>query len=120
MKKSLVALAVFAVSGGAMAQSSVTLYGVADAWIGQTSTTNAAGTKLKQNKIDSGGFNGSRLGFKGTEDLGGGLKAVFTAEDGYDISTGTSLQGGALFGRQAFVGLAGGFGQVTLGRHYTA
>jgi len=118
MKKNLIALAVLAASGVAMAQSTVTLYGVADAWIGQTSSTNAAGVKVKQTKIDSGAFNGSRWGLKGAEDLGGGMKAVFTLESGFDISNGSV--GSVLFGRQAFVGLESGFGSVTLGRQYTA
>ena len=119
MKKSLIALAVLAASGAAMAQSSVTLYGVADAWVGQTSTT-TAGVKVKQTEVGDGGFNGSRWGLKGSEDLGGGLKAIFTLESGFDISNGRSAQGGVLFGRQAFVGLQGGFGAVTLGRQYSA
>lgn len=119
MKKSLIALAVLAASGAAMAQSSVTLYGVADAWVGQTSTT-TAGVKVKQTEVGDGGFNGSRWGLKGSEDLGGGLKAIFTLESGFDISNGKSSQGGVLFGRQAFVGLQGGFGAVTLGRQYSA
>lgn len=119
MKKSLIALAVLAASGAAMAQSSVTLYGVADAWVGQTSTT-TAGVKVKQTEVGDGGFNGSRWGLKGSEDLGGGLKAIFTLESGFDISTGKSGQGGILFGRQAFVGVEGGFGAVTLGRQYSA
>lgn len=119
MKKSFIALAVLAASGAAMAQSSVTLYGVADAWIGQTSNTDAAGLKVKQTKIDSGGFNGSRWGLKGSEDLGNGLKAIFTLESGFDIDNGAGSKDG-LFNRQAFVGLQGGFGALTLGRQYTA
>lgn len=119
MKKSLIALAVLAASSAAMAQSTVTLYGVADAWVGQTSTTDANGLKVKQTKIDSGGFNGSRWGLKGSEDLGGGLKAIFTLESGFNIDTGAGSTDG-LFNRQAFVGLQGGFGAVTLGRQYTA
>jgi predicted porin len=119
MKKSLIALAVIAASGAAMAQSSVTLYGIADVWVGQTSTT-TAGVKVKQTKVDDGGFNASRWGLKGSEDLGGGLKAVFTLESGFDISTGKSELSNTLFSRQAFVGVEGGFGAVTLGRQYSA
>jgi predicted porin len=70
--------------------------------------------------LDSGGLNGSRFGFRGSEDLGGGLKANFQLENGYNIDTGTQAQGGLLFGRQAFVGLSGGFGEVRLGRQYSA
>ena len=124
MKKTLIALAALgAMAGVAHAQSSVTLYGIADAWLGQTSSkTTTAGVEVKQpsqTKIDSGGLNGSRWGLRGSEDLGGGLKAVFQLESGFDISTGANTQG-VLFGRQAFVGLSGGFGTVSLGRQYTA
>ncbi len=120
MKKTLIALAALGAMASVHAQSSVTLYGMADVWLGQTSSTNAAGTKLTQTKIDSGGFNGSRFGLKGAEDLGGGLKAIFQFESGFDLSTGASTQGGKLFGRQAYAGLQGGFGAVTLGRQYSA
>lgn len=124
MKKTLIALAALgAMAGVAHAQSSVTLYGIADVWLGQTSSkTTTAGVEVKQpsqTAINSGGLNGSRWGLRGSEDLGGGLKAVFQLESGFDISTGANTQG-ALFGRQAFVGLSGGFGTVSLGRQYTA
>jgi predicted porin len=119
MKKSLVALAMLAASS-AFAQSSVTLYGVADAWLGQTSVTISPGAAVKQIKLDSGGYNGSRWGLRGSEDLGGGLKANFQVESGFDVSTGASGQGGLLFGRQAYVGLSGGFGAINFGRQYTA
>ena len=116
MKKSLIALAVLAASGAAMAQSSVTLYGIADVWVGRTSVTNAAGVKTNTSKLDSGGLGSSRLGFKGTEDLGGGLKAVFALEQAVGLDTGA----GGTFNRQSYVGLAGGFGQVTFGNTWTA
>jgi predicted porin len=118
MKKFLVALATLAAST-AFAQSSVTLYGVADAWFGQTSQTFGTAAAVKQIKIDSGGYNGSRWGLRGSEDLGGGLKANFQIESGFGIDTGASAQG-ALFGRQAYVGLSGGFGAINFGRQYTA
>lgn len=116
MKKSLIALAVLAASGAAMAQSSVTLYGIADVWVGRTSVTTAAGVKTNTSVLQSGGLGGSRLGFKGTEDLGGGLKAVFALEQGVAVDTGA----GGTFNRQSYVGLAGGFGQVTFGNTWTA
>jgi predicted porin len=132
MKKSLVALAVLAAAGAASAQSSVTLYGVADAWVGSAKRQNTVVTTVTptgpqyslastkgQTLQDSGGLNGSRWGLRGSEDLGGGLKANFQIESGFDISTGAGLQG-ALFGRQAWVGLGGGFGEVRLGRQYSA
>src|SRR5690606_10200795 len=114
MKKSLLALAVLGTfSGAALAQSSVTIYGVADAGIAYTDNGNPAG---EQWSVESGQQSGSRLGFKGTEDLGGGLSAIFTLESGFNLDNGTSAQGGRLFGRQAWVGLNGGFGTVKLGR----
>jgi predicted porin len=61
----------------------------------------------------------SRWGLRGSEDLGGGLRAVFTLESGFGPDTGASGQGGRLFGRQALVGLSGGWGTVSLGRQYT-
>lgn len=119
MKKSLIALAVLAASGAAMAQSSVTLYGVADAFVGSNKVeTNGVGQR--QNVVNSSGVNGSRWGLKGTEDLGNGLKALFVLESGFSIDNGASAQNGALFSRQAFVGLNGNFGTVSLGRQYSA
>ncbi|MFN7122965.1 MAG: porin [Hydrogenophaga sp.] len=108
MKKTLIALAVLAASSAAMAQSSVTLYGIADAGIFKDKGQSA--------DMRSGGLNSSRLGFKGTEDLGGGLSAIFQLEQGIDLTSGAASG----FGRQAYVGLAGGFGTVKLGNVYTA
>ena len=123
MKKTLIALAALtSIAGVAHAQSSVTLYGLADANVGSYSdTTRTAGvsTKTTNTKIDSGGMNTSRFGMRGVEDLGGGLKAVFALEGGINVDTGAT-NSGSLFGRQAFVGVDGGFGTVTLGRHLTA
>lgn len=114
MKKSLVALAVLAASGASFAQSTVTVYGIADIFLGSTSGTNA----VSQTVLNDGGVSGSRWGLKGSEDLGGGLKANFLLENGFDISTGAA--GGALFNRQAYVGFSGGFGEVKLGNVFTA
>jgi predicted porin len=119
MKKTLIALAVLAASGAAMAQSSVTLYGVADVWLG-SSKVEVGGVGNRQNVIETSGVNGSRWGLKGAEDLGGGMKAIFTLESGFSLDTGASAQGGLLFGRQAFVGLQSSLGTVTLGRQYGA
>lgn len=121
MKKTLIAFAALsAIAGVAQAQSTVTLYGVADAHFGQKTQT-VGGVKTKQTVVDSAGMNTSRFGLRGTEDLGGGLKAVFTMEAGVAIDTGAgNLNGGGLFSRQAFVGLSGNFGTATLGRQYTA
>jgi predicted porin len=114
MKKSLLALAALsAFAGAASAQTNVTIYGVVDIGLahendGVNSTT----------RMDSGNQSGSRLGFKGSEDLGGGLSASFQIENGFNPDTGTADQGGRLFGRQAWVGLNGGFGSVKFGRQY--
>ena len=125
MKKTLVAMAVMAVAGAASAQA--TLYGRVD--LGYEYLDSAG---VQTNKIQSGQFSGSRWGMRGTEDLGGGLSAVYTLEGGVSADTGLSGQsnngatatiGGAgqarIFGRQIFTGISGGFGTLTLGRQYT-
>ena len=102
-------------AGTVNAQSSVTLYGIIDTGI--TYISNQGG---KSNvRLDSGINQGSRFGFKGVEDLGSGLKAVFTLENGFDPSTGKLNNGGALFGRRAYVGLASDrYGTLTLGNDF--
>ncbi|MBB5608139.1 MULTISPECIES: porin [unclassified Janthinobacterium] len=116
MKKALlITLLGLGACNGALAQSNVTIYGVADA--GLVLDKDAAGERL--NRIASGVASGSRIGFKGREDLGGGLAASFVLENGYNIDTGTTGQGGLLFGRQAYVGLSGSAGAVTAGRQYS-
>ncbi|WP_318833865.1 porin [Burkholderia cepacia] len=112
-------LIVTALSGvfvtAAHAQSSVTLYGLIDAGI--TYTNNQHGHSAWQET--SGSVNGSRWGLRGTEDLGGGMKAIFTLENGFGINNGALKQNGREFGRQAFVGLAhDSYGSLTLGRQY--
>jgi GBP family porin len=116
MKKTLMVAALSGVfATAAHAQSSVTLYGLIDAGI--TYTNNQQGHS--NFKATSGSVNGSRWGLRGAEDLGGGLKAIFTLENGFNIMNGTNGQGGREFGRQAFVGLSSQqFGAVTLGRQY--
>jgi predicted porin len=112
MKKSLIALAVMAVSGVAMAQSSVTVYGVVDAVIHKD--------KGVSTTMTSGGVSSSRLGFKGTEDLGGGLKANFKLEQGFSSVSGDESLANKAFGREASVGLSGSFGAFRIGRMATA
>jgi GBP family porin len=108
-------LAALGGAGAAHAQSSVTLYGLIDAGI--TYTSNQGGAHNVQET--SGAVNGSRWGLRGSEDLGGGLKAIFTLENGFSIATGKLGQNGLEFGRQAFVGLSSDqYGAVTLGRQY--
>jgi predicted porin len=119
MKKSLIALAVLAASGASFAQSSVTLYGIADVWFG-SSKVEVDGSSLTNTAVDSGGVNTSRWGLKGSEDLGGGLKANFQLEQGFDLSTGAAQDKSKAFNRQAWVGLSGGFGEVQLGKVWTS
>jgi predicted porin len=117
MKKSFLALAVLgAFAGAASAQTNLTIYGIVDAGVNYDNGGSAAG---KTWRLQSGQQSGSRLGFKGTEDLGGGLSAIFTLENGFNTDDGTLGQGGRFFGRQAWVGLNGGFGSVKLGRQQT-
>ena len=118
MKKSALALAVLAalsLNTVAHAQSNVQVYGLIDA--GVEHLTNAGPNGADMNRVISGGKNTSRWGFRGSEDLGGGLKAVFNLEGGILLDTGA--QDGALFKRQANVGLEGGFGRVVIGRSFT-
>lgn len=109
----------FAVLSGVLqaahAESSVVLYGVADAGL----VFERGGPEGRVSKVSSGVSSGNRIGFKGKEDLGGGTSAIFLLENGYNIDTGAAGQGGLLFGRQAYVGLSGGAGTVTLGRQYS-
>jgi predicted porin len=109
-------LALLGTAGVAHAQNSVTLYGVIDT--GLIYVHNANGNE-KQIGTNSGTLSGDRWGLKGQEDLGGGLKAIFQLENGFDVNTGKLNQGGREFGRQAFVGLTSDkLGTVTLGRQY--
>ncbi|WP_144138608.1 porin [Paraburkholderia sp. BCC1884] len=93
------------------AQSSVTLYGILDAGI--TYVNNAGGAH--QFKFDDGISYGNRIGFKGVEDLGGGLQTVFVLESGFHLGNGKYAFGGAEFGRQAYVGLKNSWGTLSLG-----
>ena len=111
-------LALTSATSTVQAQSSVTLYGLMDTGIETISNVGAAGFRV--NRVPSNTATiPSRTGFRGREDLGGGLAAVFTLEMGIAPDTGASGQGGRLFGRQALVGLSGDWGAVTLGRQYT-
>jgi predicted porin len=116
-----------AAANAAHAQSSVTLYGLIDVGINYTSnaqTGKSANGSLNGSSLANmtdGAYRGygSRWGLKGSEDLGGGLAAIFTIENGFNIANGALGQGGAMFGRQAFVGLKSDtFGTVTFGRQY--
>ena len=113
-KRFMAALAVATISPAAMAQSNVAVYGVLDLAVesgrtGGTTTTH----------VDSSAVAPVRLGFQGTEDLGGGTQAMFRLESGFNADTGTLSNGGVLFGREAWVGFKGALGQVQVGVNYT-
>jgi predicted porin len=121
MKKTMIALAALgAMAGAAHAQSSVTLYGLVDVYMGESTTKTQAGTTAKKGmSMSSGGLNGSRWGLRGAEDLGGGLKATFQLEAGFNVDDATPNNAAKSFDRTAKVGLSGGFGTVEFGRQYT-
>ena len=130
MKKSLIALAVMAAAGAASAQSSVTLFGIVDATLAW-GRGNGAGS-VDRFQLTNSGYNSSRLGFRGTEDLGGGMSASFWLEAGLNNDngsgaatntnntlTGSTGGGGLTFNRRSTVSLGGNWGEVRLGRDYT-
>ena len=102
-------------SGSALAQGSVTIYGIVDA----AYVRESGGVAGTSNKITSGAAAASRIGFRGTEDLGGGMSALFTLETGFRLDTGELDSAGTIFNRQAFVGLKTRAGTLTVGRQYT-
>ncbi|MFT4266806.1 MAG: porin [Xenophilus sp.] len=119
MKKSLVALAALAVAGVASAQSSVTLFGTVDASVSGVSNKSSNGTstvRTSSTGLSGSNANSSAFGFRGVEDLGGGLAASFWLEG--DGSTDTGAGGTLLFGRRSTVSLSGNFGEIRLGRDY--
>ncbi len=109
------AVVMAAACGLSQAQSSVTVYGIVDVGVEALTNVNAAGDSLLR-MPNLTGTTPSRLGFRGAEDLGDGLRAVFALESGFAPDTGTLNNGGRLWGRFAYVGLAGDWGSVTLGR----
>lgn len=121
----LLALAAALAAGGACAQaaapaapSGVTIYGLLDTGLEHVTDVGPAGDGLTRMPGLTGSLP-SRIGFRGSEDLGGGLRAVFTLEQGLSMDSGVLNQGGRVFGRQALVGLSGPWGTVSLGRQYT-
>lgn len=115
--KIIVGSVLAALSGAAFAQSSVTIYGVIDAGLTASKGVTASdGSKKSRVGLDSSILSGSRLGFRGVEDLGGGTSAIFNIENGFNVDNGTQGQG-ALFGRRAIVGLTNNnVGTLELGR----
>ncbi|SAK49022.1 porin [Caballeronia pedi] len=127
MKKSMLRLAVLtALPTAAIAQSNVTLYGIIDSGLNYTNNVQSArtpsglvgGRQFAMIEGGSAGLQGSRWGLRGAEDLGGGLKALFVLESGFYSNNGALNQGGAEFGRQAYVGMTHSVGTVTIGRQY--
>ncbi|GAB3771789.1 porin [Ramlibacter monticola] len=132
MKKSLIALAVMAAAGAASAQSSVTLFGIVDATIAYGKGSDGAASKTQ---LTNSGYNSSRIGFRGTEDLGGGLAASFWLEGSLGNDDGTAGQripvgnqnglqapndgAGLVFNRRSTVSLSGNWGEIRMGRDYT-
>src|SRR5690349_4010887 len=136
MKKSLIALAVMAAAGAASAQSSVTLFGIVDASVSRYVQRggDVPGTPGSNNTVlANSAYNRSRLGFRGTEDLGGGMAASFWLEAALNNDNGTfgtspvnsagsstvTGGGGLTFGRRSTVSLSGNWGELRLGRDYT-
>ncbi|MGW8393692.1 porin [Pseudoduganella sp. HUAS MS19] len=119
MKRTSMAAAIvmmLAAYSSAHAQSNVQVYGLLDVGVDITSDAKQGGGNVTH--VSSGGMNTSRWGIKGSEDLGGGLKAVYQLESGILMDTGA--QDGNLFKRQANVGLEGNWGRVVLGRSFTS
>jgi len=127
MKKSLICLSVLGLSAAAHAQSSVSLSGTADAML-----TRGTGSLTSRSGLGSGGNSTSKLIFRGTEDLGGGLSAMFWLESGFLIDSGSGqatntnnqpsgngTAGGLSFNRRAIVGLVAPWGEVHLGREWS-
>jgi predicted porin len=127
MKKHLVLLSALGLAGTACAQSSVTLFGIVDATI-----AHGSGSLAKRTQLSRGGYNTNRIGFRGEEDLGGGLSAQFWLEAGINVddgsagatntnnqASGATASGGLTFARRATVGLAGPWGELRAGRDYT-
>ncbi len=124
-------LVLLCASSGAHAQSSVSLYGIADAGIRYATNANAG--KDRKFELSEGALTGSRFGLRGEENLGGSLLTFFQLEGGFDLGTGASLQSsastgyaqtgtggsGRLFGRQAFVGIKSEYGAISFGRQYS-
>lgn len=120
MKKSALMVLCLGAAGAAHAQNNVTLYGVVTGGVGYVNKVGLTPASARQTGsrwgMDSGQYTQSRFGMRGTEDLGGGLKANFVIEGGLTIDNGASAQNGATFGRRTTIGLTGSAGSIELGR----
>jgi predicted porin len=123
-KQALVTTAAMLVSMPVLAQSSVTLYGVLDTGFAYQSSQTALGSTSGGRsavKMSQGVWLGNRFGLKGAEDLGGGTKAIFTLESGFNSATGAQQYTNAMFGRQSWVGVTNPvYGTLTAGRQYAS
>lgn len=121
MKKHQFLAASLALAGAATAhaQSSVVIYGIIDTAVEHVTNVTPIGGSVTRMPNLSGGMLPSRFGFRGSEDLGGGLKAIFNLETGFGPDAGTLNQGGRQYGRQAWVGLSNKYGALTVGRNYS-
>ena len=118
MKKTSLALVIAGLaSSSAFAQSSITIYGIVDTSIRYISSDNAAGNS--NIKMDNGAISNSRIGFKGSEDIGGGNRINFRLENGFNGDNGSMSSPGVLFNRQSWVGISGDYGQFSIGRQQT-
>lgn len=117
-KKLLVLLSLSGAAGMAQAQTSVTIYGSYDAGLRDVSHFDSAGDS-RMSMDSTGTYNSNRLGFKGNEDLGGGMKAYFDLESGFNSGTGALDVATTQFNRQSYVGIGGNWGQVSFGRQNT-
>jgi predicted porin len=118
MKKHLIAAAALATLSTAAFAQSVTVYGTVDLGLQSINKTDSSG--LRRTAVESGGLSPSIFGFRGTEDLGGGLKANFNLEGHLAADSGAAQQWGGLFARQANVSLSSSAGSITLGKQYTS
>lgn len=111
MRKTIPLFPILLLAAGAHAQTSVTIYGSVDAGVSSFNDERGA----RSTKLDTGNRSPNRLGFKGSEDLGGGMRALFGLETGYNIDDGTLKRANTLFNRAAWVGLSGRAGTLSLG-----
>lgn len=115
-KKTLAAVAVLGAFAGSAFAANVTMYGVVDTGLGFTSKDKGDGEEINTFDMRSGQNSGARLGLKGEEDLGNGVKVGFVLENGFDTDDGELGNGGRLFGREALLYVGGDFGELGMGR----
>lgn len=115
-KKTLAAVAVLGAFAGSAFAANVTMYGVVDTGLGYTSIDKGSGEDVNTFDMRSGQNSAARLGLKGEEDLGNGVKVGFVLENGFDTDDGELGNGGRLFGREALLYVSGDFGELGMGR----